>query len=399
MSSKMSILPVLLAAAVFTAAAGAAEKQPAPKKAGKEVLPKYGVKTPGVLIPLSSLKSEADITLESPATAVAFTDVALITNSTGIHRIDAKTNKPAEQLPLIAIDKACSGLVNAFSFLWTSSCAKPALNKIEIKTPARPGMGDRMGDRKGGPPARKTAEKTPEKTEAKAEAKTEAPAPERPRTPPPPPTASVVAQIEIGQPTASPAIAASEDSIWLLSDSKTSLQRLDPKENTIVGETRLPAGCTSILFAETALWVTCPNEPKLLRIDPKTGLVEKRIDVPAEPYALAAGESSLWVLTRKEGKVVRIDPKTNKVTATIDLAIPNSTGSIAFGEGSLWVSLPGYPLQRISPTAEKEKVLQQFTGEGGGKISFGLGSVWVTSPTSNIVYRYDPKRVAATLGE
>jgi streptogramin lyase len=201
--------------------------------------------------------------------------------------------------------------------------------------------------------------------------------------------------------TAKSAVAANEDSIWLLADSKTTLQRIDPKDNAIVGELRLPANCTSVLAADSSIWVTCPTEDRVIRIDPKTSLVSKRIEVAAEPVALAFGEGAVWVLGRKEGKISRVDPKTNKVVATIDLGIPGAaTGSLAFGEGSLWASLPGFPVIRISPTAEKEKVLQEFHGEGGGGvITFGLGSVWVASPGVNSVKRYDPKRIVATLAE
>ena len=95
--------------------------------------------------------------------------------------------------------------------------------------------------------------------------------------------------------------------------------------------------------------------------------------------------------------MARIDPKTNKVTATIDLAVPNADGTLAFGEGSLWSSLPGFPVIRIAP--DTDKVAQQFHGEGGGLVHFGLGSVWVGAVNSGAVARFDPKRVLATLAE
>ena len=66
-----------------------------------------------------------------------------------------------------------------------------------------------------------------------------------------------------------------------------------------------------------------------------------------------AGESSVWVLCEKEGKVERIDPKTNKVTKTIELGAPAGGGAMAFGEGSLWVSMPGFPITRIDPRGRK----------------------------------------------
>ena len=105
------------------------------------------------------------------------------------------------------------------------------------------------------------------------------------------------------------------------------------------------------------------------------------------------------MLSRKEGKVARVDPKTNKVIATIELGFTNADGNLVFGDGFVWVSAPGFPVTKISPQLEKEKVVQQFAGDGGGMIQFGLNSLWLTNTGYNNVWRVDPKRVAATLAE
>src|SRR4029079_11753565 len=125
-----------------------------------------------------------------------------------------------------------------------------------------------------------------------------------------------------------------------------------------------PSDCGSLVFGETALWLAGPAENKGLPVDPQPKLVDNSIDVPPHPEALAIGESSVWVLCAKEGKIDRIDPKTNKVSKTIDLGAPASGGAMAFGEGSLWVSMPGFPITRIDPVGER--VVQQFYGEGAG---------------------------------
>jgi streptogramin lyase len=147
-----------------------------------------------------------------------------------------------------------------------------------------------------------------------------------------------------------------------------------------------------------APWVTCPSENRVLRINPETTLVEKRIEVSPQPTALAIGQSSLWVLCLKDGKVERIDPKTNKVTKTIETAVSGATaGGIAFGQGSIWVTLSGFPITRIDPVSEK--VVQQFWGPGGGAIQFGQGSLWLTNLEEGTLWRIDPKRILATLSE
>lgn len=380
---------ILFAGAVWCAAAA---KQP--KVAKSPAAPIHGVKTPGVLIPFETLKSEAVITLASPPAALLFTESIALADTAGIHRYDSKTNAPFDPpRDLAGLDKPCGGMLSAFSFVWMPVCGKPALAKLDMRpvpAPPQPTEKAKADDKVVAGETKKPEDAKPEEKKASGERRSRGP---RNDTPPAAPAFLELASA----PSAPAAIAATEDSIWLLADEKTSLQRIDPKENRIVAEVRLPPSCTSLLAAERSLWIACPSESKLLRVNPRTNLVEKRIDVAAEPVSVTAGESSIWVLSRKEGKVARIDPKTNKVTATIDLAVPNADGALAFGDGMVWASLPGFPVIRIAPATDK--VVQQFHGDGGGRIHFGLNSLWVASAGVNRVIRFDPKRVLATLAE
>jgi streptogramin lyase len=209
----------------------------------------------------------------------------------------------------------------------------------------------------------------------------------------------VTKKLPVGTDNVAPSVAATADSIWAFTDDKTTLSRIDPELNTVVAEIRLPAGCNSLTFGETALWVTCPSENRVLRINPELNQVEKHIETSAYPKALVIGEGSVWVLCEKDGKIERIDPKTNKISKTIDLGAPAIGGAIADGLGSLWVTMQGFPLTRIDTTVDKERVVQQFYGEGGGAIQVGLGSLWLSNLNSGTLWRIDPKRVAATLAE
>src|SRR5260370_29518462 len=262
----------------------------------------------------------------------------------------------------------CGGATIGFTSLWIPNCEAHSPRRLDAKLAADPKAppigrrGGRGGDAKAG-------DVSPDvKAEGKAESKPQAG----------PPKLAEPVKIDSGVGSAVPGVAANADSVWILSDDKTTLSRVDPDQNRVVSELRLHAGCNTLTFGETALWVTCPAENRVLRVNPETTLVEKRIEVSAQPTALAIGESSLWVLCLKEGKIERIDPKTNKVSKTIETGVTGSTtGGIAFGQGSIWVTLPGFPITRIDPTSEK--VVQQFWGAGGGAIQFGQGSVWLTN--------------------
>jgi streptogramin lyase len=313
--------------------------------------PRTGVKTPGVQIPIINLKPEAEIALSAPAGALLFTtDQVLISipSADQIVRVEGRSNKVLE--PFSGIAKPCGGLANAFRNLWVVTCGSKGVARLETAT-AKP-----------------------------------------------------VAAIAAGSGSAPLAIASSPDSVWTLTDDKTTLTRIDPDTNAIVSEMRLPANCRSITFALDSLWAACPAEKRILRINPQTNLVTARVEVTPEPVSIAFGgatpaENSIWVLSRKEGKVARIDPKTNKVIGTIELGFTNADGNLAFGDGFVWVTAPGFPITKISTQLEKEKVVQQFAGDGGGMIQFGLNSVWLANTSYNNVWRIDPKRIAATLAE
>ena len=308
---------------------------------GKTLVPTVGVKTPGVQIPFANLKAEAEFDATAQPEWVFFSDALFAPGQDAIERIDPKTNKKAETIT--GLMKPCGGMASAFGSLWTPACGTSSLARIDAKT------------------------------------------------------YKLTKTISTGAAGVRGVIEATEDSIWLLTDDKTTLSRIDQDQNLVVGELRVPAGCRSLTFGEKALWLACPAESKVLRINPATNLVDKSIEVSSQPEALAVGAGSIWALCRKDGKVDRIDPKTNKVSKTIELGVPNADGGIAFGDGFVWVTQTGFPLARIDVVAET--VVQQFSGEGGGAIAVSPGAIWLSNIKARTIWRIDPKRVIVTLPE
>jgi virginiamycin B lyase len=303
--------------------------------------PKEGIKTPGVRIPFSLLKAEAELPM-APAWMAA-TDVLIVPAAqAGLVKIDSRTNKAAD--PVTVVAKPCGGAVVGFDSLWVPDCGAGAIARLDAKT------------------------------------------------------WKSTAQVAGGTGTAQPGVAVTADSVWALTDDRSTLARIDPEQNKIVAQIRFQSDCASLTFAETALWVLCPAEDRLYRVNPQTAVVERHIDLSANPRAVAFGENSLWALCLKDGKIERIDPKTNKVSKTIELEIPGSPrGGIAVGGGAVWVTLDGFPLTKID--AASEKVVQQFWGAGGGAIQFAFNAIWLSNLKEGTLWRIDPRRVAATLAE
>ena len=307
------------------------------------LLPSAGIKTPGIQIPFATLKPDLDLATPDKPAWMFFSESLFVPNPSkqGLDKLDVKTGKSGD--PVTGISKPCSKMTFGFGSLWVPSCADGTLLRLDAKTLKQ------------------------------------------------------TANLATGISAASGPLAISSDSVWLLADDKTTLLRIDPDKNEQVAEIRLPVGCRNLVFGETALWVVCPASNHVLRINPATNLVTKRITVSAEPQSLAIGEGSIWVLSKKEGKVERIDPKTDKVIKTIDLLVPGAVGEIAVAEGSVWVTMTGFPLTRINPTSDK--VVQQFYGAGGGAIQTSTGAIWLSNLVEGKLWKIDPKRVAATLAE
>ncbi len=298
---------------------------------------------PGVQIPMSLLKPEAVFEVPGAPDWIAVEDSVWISNfpKDNVTRIDPKTNKVAG---VIATGKKpCSGLAVGFGSLWVPNCGDQTLTRIDLKTGKRTAAFPiHIADSEGG-------------------------------------------------------IAVGAESVWLLTDKKGTLARIDPSNNKVVAEIYVAPDSFSVAYGENAVWVTGTENSVLTRIDPHTNLIAATIPVGRNPRFLAIGEGAVWTLNQGDGSVSRVDPATNKVIATIEVGVPGPGGDIAAGEGSVWVSSFEFPISRIDPASNK--VVQQFKGPGGDALRVGLGSVWLSNGRQGTVWRIDPKRIAATLAE
>src|SRR5262245_15293730 len=116
-------IPLALCLAI-PAALFAADKKPAPG-------PKGGIKTPGVQIPITSLKPDA--TLDTAPAWIGSADQVLLPNAAKdtLDRLDPKNNKLGEPVP--GVTKPCGGTVTAFGGIWVPSCADQTLLRIDPK--------------------------------------------------------------------------------------------------------------------------------------------------------------------------------------------------------------------------------------------------------------------------
>ncbi len=195
-------------------------------------------------------------------------------------------------------------------------------------------------------------------------------------------------------PTVSPkgTLGVATGSVWVLTDTKGVISRIDPATNAAVAEAYVAARPFAVAAKDDVVWVTSEEGNTLTRVDGHTNAIVETITVGPRPGPLAIGEDAVWTLNRGDGSVSRVDMKSNKVVVTIAVDETVAEGAIAVGEGAVWLSTRGVPLVRIDPRTNR--VTHRFSGEGGGMVLAGHGSVWVAAgPT--LTWRIDPKLIAA----
>jgi streptogramin lyase len=292
---------------------------------------KTGSLEPGVQHPMTELNPEAEFPVAGTPDWLAVTDDAVWVTSSKANRVvrlDAKTNKPGAS---VSLDKPCSGLAIGFGSLWIPSCGSHNLLRVDQSTGA------------------------------------------------------VQATIAASPADSEGGITTGANSVWLVTSASSELDRIDAKTNTVVAKIQLPKGSFNPIFAGDSVWVASNDGNALVRVDPATNKVVGATTIGPKPRFLCVGDGSVWVLNQGDGSVSRVDASTGKLLATIPAGIPGLGGEIAFGGGSVWATVFGYPITRIEPATNK--VVQQWVGKGGDSIRFAHGSVWLTFLTGAKVWR------------
>jgi virginiamycin B lyase len=322
-------LALTLAFAIVAAIQAVAQNQPTATPPERP-----GVKA--VQSPLTNLKPIATFDLGGDPDWLAISENAVwVTNDKlkSVQRIDPRTNTLVAKIEFPS--EPCSGLAFAFNSLWVPLCGQPAmLARVDFATN------------------------------------------------------KITATLPVGPADSEGGITASEDSLWLISDANGTLLRIDPATNTVRQKIAIPPGSFNPLYSDGIVWVTGNKSSVLTPVNARSGKVLPSIPVGPHPRFLTVGAGSIWTLNQGDGSITRVDTKTRQVIATIPAGIPGHGGEIAFGANSVWATVLGIPLTRISPISNK--VIRQYTGPGGDSVRFGHGSLWLTHLRAGFLWRIAP---------
>jgi virginiamycin B lyase len=188
----------------------------------------------------------------------------------------------------------------------------------------------------------------------------------------------------LADPSGELSLADGAGSIWLLTDQKGVLSRVDPQTNRVVARIKVAPHSYAAAFGFDAVWISrtgpkgAPGPGSVQRIDPATNKVVVTIPVGPVPRFLAVGERGVWTLNQGDGTVTRIDPRSNQAVATIQLGMPGGGGDIAAGGGRVWVRGTKVLLAAIDP-ATNRVVERLGPPAGSGAVRVAGNLVWVTA--------------------
>jgi virginiamycin B lyase len=317
--------------AVLLAAQTPEPKPARPKFPPPKFPPKTGVQIPGVQHEVAELLPFATFTVEGRPDWMAVTDDAVWVTSSNVNhvvRLDAKTDQPGT---IVTVAEPCAGLAVGFGSLWIPSCGDHTVVRVNAETGA------------------------------------------------------AQATIAAGPADDEGGIAVGAGSVWIVTSKDSDLARIDPRTNAVTAHIRLPAGSFNPICANDSIWVSSNTGGTLVRVDPAIDKVVSETPAGSMPRFLTQGAGSIWVLNQGDGTIARVDAWTGKRTALIAAGVPGVGGEITFGEGSVWVSVMGYPITRIDPATNR--VTGQWHGIGGDSIRVGHRSVWLTNLTGAKVWR------------
>jgi virginiamycin B lyase len=194
-------------------------------------------------------------------------------------------------------------------------------------------------------------------------------------------TAKITAVIATGiaNPKGELNVVAGAGSIWVASDAKGVIARVDPATNAVTASIPTNPDSYYLTFGMGSLWAVSGTQQTLQKIDPATNTVVATTPLGREPGFLAAGEGSVWVQEQGDGTVARIDPATAAVSGRVKVDETLKYGDIDTGGGKVWLrTTAGQTFVVIDPTS-LAITARMGAPAGSGALRYTRAGVWTTA--------------------
>jgi DNA-binding beta-propeller fold protein YncE len=194
-------------------------------------------------------------------------------------------------------------------------------------------------------------------------------------------TAEITASIPTGvaNPMGELNVVAGAGSVWIASDNKGEVSRIDPETNTVIAKITVDPGTWYLAFGFGSVWAVSATEQSLQRIDPETNTVIGKTPLGKEPGFLAAGSGAVWVQEQGDGTVARVDQCSGKVTGRIKVGDNLKWGDIDTGDGKVWLRTTD-DQTFVVIDAETQAIEGRFgAAEGSGALRYTPEGVWTSA--------------------
>lgn len=190
---------------------------------------------------------------------------------------------------------------------------------------------------------------------------------------------SAVIPTGIANPKGELNVVAGAGSVWVASDSKGVIARVDPATNRVVASIKTDPGSWYLAFGLGSLWAVSGEHQSVDKIDPATNKVVKRTRLGRQPGFLAAGEGAVWIQEQGDGTVARIDPVSGAVSGRVKVSRTLKWGDIDTGGGKVWLrTTSGQIFVVIDP---KTLAIKARVGKesGSGGLRYSPTGLWTTA--------------------
>jgi streptogramin lyase len=183
----------------------------------------------------------------------------------------------------------------------------------------------------------------------------------------------------IGNPAGELNVVAGAGSIWVSSDPKGVIVRVDPATNRVTASIPVNPGSVYLAFGFGSLWAVSATGQSIQRIDPATNTVVKTTALGKEPGFLVAGEGAVWVQEQGDGTVARIAADTGEVTGRIKVGANLKWGDIDAGGGKVWLRTTDDQVFAVIDPNTLTILARVGKPAGSGALRYTPAGVWTTA--------------------
>jgi len=194
-------------------------------------------------------------------------------------------------------------------------------------------------------------------------------------------TAQKIATIAtgIGNPAGELNVVAGAGSIWVASDAKGVIARVDPATNRVTASIPVNPGSVYLAFGFGSLWAVSATQQSIQRIDPQTNAVVRTTALGKEPGFLVAGEGAVWVQEQGDGTVARIDAASGDVTGRVKVGENLKWGDIDAGGGKIWLRTTDDQVFVVIDPKSMAILARVGKPAGSGALRYTPAGVWTTA--------------------